>query len=230
MKVLYFTLGVIFIDQFSKFYVKGIEIPFLNLSFEGMILGDSIKVVGNFFKITFIENPGMAFGFNPGSSFKLWVSIFSLVASIGLFVYLFLIRNRSLSLRIAIALILGGAVGNLIDRMFYGIIYKYAPMFYGKVVDFFDFDFFNFEIFGRSYDRWPIFNVADAAVSIGVLIIILFHKHHREETISASSNNEPGSGIVPDAIDVTDTGVNINTGSEEKINNDKTDKGKEISI
>ena len=112
----------------------------------------------------------MAFGFDPGSDFKFLISVFSLVASIGLIIYLYSCREQNLSLRIAIAFILGGAVGNVIDRMFYGIFYGYAPLFYGKVVDFFDFDFFNFSIFGRSYDRWPIFNIADAAVSIGVLI------------------------------------------------------------
>jgi signal peptidase II len=146
-----------------------------------MYYGESISVIGNFFKITFIENPGMAFGFNPGSDFKLWISVFSLIASVGLIVYLYVVRNKSLSLRIALAMILGGAVGNLIDRTFYGIIYKYAPAFYGKVVDFFDFDFFNFAIFGRSYDRWPIFNIADASVTIGVIILVLFYRQHKNE-------------------------------------------------
>ena len=181
MRVLYLTLGVIFVDQFSKFYIKGINIPFLNISFDGMYYGESISVIGDFFRITFIENPGMAFGFNPGSDFKLWISVFSLIASIGLIVYLYVVRNKSLSLRIALALILGGAVGNLIDRTFYGIIYKYAPAFYGKVVDFFDFDFFNFAILGRNYDRWPIFNIADASVTIGVLILILFYRQHQKK-------------------------------------------------
>jgi signal peptidase II len=170
LRVLYLTLGVVFLDQLSKFYIKGIEIPILNISFTGMYIGESIRVIGNFFKITYIENPGMAFGFNPGSDFKLWISVFSLLASIGLLVYLYIVRNNTLSLRIALAMILGGAIGNLIDRTFYGIIYKYGPIFYGKVVDFLDFDFFNFTIFGRNYERWPIFNFADAAVTIGVLI------------------------------------------------------------
>jgi len=86
LRVLYLTFGVVFIDQLSKFYIKGIDIPFLNISFKGMYVGESIRVIGNFFKITYIENPGMAFGFNPGSDFKLWISIFSLIASIGLIV------------------------------------------------------------------------------------------------------------------------------------------------
>jgi len=151
VKVLYLTLAVVFTDQISKFYIKGISIPFLNIKFEGMYLGESISVIGDFFRITFTENPGMAFGFDPGSEFKLFISIFSLIASIALLVYLFSVRNKSLSLKIAIALILGGAIGNVIDRMFYGLIYDYAPLFYGKVVDFFDFNFFNFSLSSRLF-------------------------------------------------------------------------------
>lgn len=230
MRVLYFTLGVIFLDQFTKIYIKGIAIPFLNISFEGMYLGESINVIGDFFKITFIENPGMAFGYNPGSDFKLWISIFSLLASIGLLVYLFLVRKKSLSLRIALALILGGAVGNLIDRMFYGIIYKYAPVFYGRVVDFFDFDFFHFTIFGRNYERWPIFNIADAAVTAGVLILILFYKHHKAEDKLESEFIEPGTGHSAIIQDHSNSKDETENRFEEIINNDKTDKGKEISI
>ncbi|MCW8811694.1 MAG: signal peptidase II, partial [Ignavibacteriaceae bacterium] len=181
MKVLYLSLVVLIADQVSKFYVKGISLPFLNLKLGGMHLGESISVIGNFFRITFTENPGMAFGFDPGSDFKLLISIFSLVASVGLLIYLFASRNKSLSLRIAIALILAGALGNVFDRMFYGLIYHYAPLFYGKVVDFFDFDFFNFTLFGRSYERWPIFNIADASVTVGVLILLFFYKKHQED-------------------------------------------------
>jgi len=232
LRVLYLTFAVILIDQLSKFYIKGIEIPLLGISFAGMYPGESIAVIGNLFKITFIENPGMAFGFNPGADFKLWISIFSLIASIGLLVYLYVARKRSLSLRIALAMILGGAVGNLIDRAFYGIIYDYAPVFYGKVVDFFDFDFFNFTIFGRNYDRWPIFNIADASVSIGVLILILFYRHHKQDeennTVEESSNAE--KNFHTDQIDhankdsLADDDITIST------SDDQTDKGKEISI
>ncbi|MCW8961939.1 MAG: signal peptidase II, partial [Ignavibacteriaceae bacterium] len=74
MKVLYLSLVVLIADQVSKFYVKGISLPFLNLKLGGMHLGESISVIGNFFRITFTENPGMAFGFDPGSDFKLLIS------------------------------------------------------------------------------------------------------------------------------------------------------------
>jgi len=231
LRVLYFSFGVIFVDQFSKFYIKGINIPFLNISFEGMYYGESISVIGNFFKITFIENPGMAFGFNPGSDFKLWVSVFSLIASIGLFVYLYIVRNKSLSLRIALAMILGGAVGNLIDRTFYGIIYKYSPAFYGKVVDFFDFDFFNFAIFGRSYDRWPIFNIADASVTVGVIILILFYRQHKiEDEENFKQESATDEKLSQELSGVENNGTSTDNVVNERTENDKTDKGKEISI
>jgi len=229
LRILYLTLAVIVADQISKFYIKGISIPALNIKFEGMYLGESISVIGDFFRITFTENPGMAFGFDPGSDFKLFISVFSLVASIGLLVYLYTARNKSLSLKIAIALILGGAVGNVIDRMFYGLIFDYAPLFYGKVVDFFDFDFFNFSIFGRSYDRWPIFNIADAAVSIGVLILLFFYKHHEaedkksRETAEESDKQSNAEKLISDN---EPSSKNINGG----LSDGEADKGKEISV
>jgi signal peptidase II len=229
LRILYLTLGVIIADQISKFYIKGISIPLLNIKFEGMYLGESISVIGDFFRITFTENPGMAFGFDPGSDFKLFISVFSLVASIGLLIYLFSVRKKSLSLKIAIALILGGAVGNVIDRMFYGLIYDYAPLFYGKVVDFFDFDFFNFSIFGRSYDRWPIFNIADAAVSVGVLILLFFYKHHEAEdkrSREAAEELDKQSNAEKLISDNEPSSKNINDG----LSDGEADKGKEISV
>jgi signal peptidase II len=234
LRVLYLTFGVIFVDQLSKFYIKGINIPLLNISFDGMYYGESISVIGNFFKITFIENPGMAFGFNPGSDFKLWISVFSLFASIGLVVYLYVVRNKSLSLRIALAMILGGAVGNLIDRVFYGIIYKYASAFYGRVVDFFDFDFFNFAIFGRNYDRWPIFNIADASVTIGVIILVIFYRQHKngdEEKFEQESEKDEQLSL--ELSEVKNYNTSKDNKVKEKTENDEThesDKGKEISI
>jgi signal peptidase II len=172
----------------------------------------------------------MAFGFDPGSDFKLLISIFSLVASVGLLIYLFASRNKSLSLRIAIALILAGALGNVFDRMFYGLIYHYAPLFYGKVVDFFDFDFFNFTLFGRSYDRWPIFNIADASVTVGVLILLFFYKKHQEDDNKAKEIE----GYVNADDEVLPQSNNLTNDVTDKVNDEKldgeTDKGKEISL
>lgn len=181
MRVLYLTLATVFIDQAAKLAVKGFRIPFLDFEYFGMYHGQSIPVLGNFFMLTFVENPGMAFGIDLNSTAKPWLSIFSVVASIGLFFYLYSVRKQSLSMRIALALILGGAIGNLIDRCFYGVFYGYAPLLYGKVVDFFNFNFFDVTLFGQTYDRFPIFNIADAAVSIGVFILLIFYKQHQEE-------------------------------------------------
>jgi signal peptidase II len=76
--------------------------------------------------------------------------------------------------------------------MFYGIFYEYAPLFHGKVVDFLDIDFFKFNLLGRSFDRWPIFNIADSAVTIGVLILIFFYRSEKleDETQAVEQNPE----------------------------------------
>lgn len=227
MRILYFSFIVVISDQLTKLLVKGFSIPFLDFNYEGMFYGETIPIISDFFRLTFIENPGMAFGYDPGSSFKLWITLFSLIASVGLIFYIYIIREKSFSMRLSIALILGGAIGNLIDRMFYGVIFDYAPLFYGRVVDFFDVDFFDFTILGRSYDRWPIFNIADAAVTIGVLFLILFYKKHQDE-----EKAEEEKQILSTATDsnVSLSPVNL-TDEENKIpigNNDKTDFGKEI--
>jgi signal peptidase II len=230
LKALYLSFAVVVIDQVTKLMVKGFSIPFLNINYEGMYLGQMIPVFGDFFRLTFVENPGMAFGYDPGSDFKLIISIFSLVASIGLVFYLYVIRDKSWSLKIAIALILGGAVGNLIDRTFYGLVFDYSPLFYGKVVDFFDVNFFDFTLFGRSYDRWPVFNIADAAVTMGVLILLLFYKKHQDEDERAESRLEAaGTSEIIASEEVSEI---KNSGSDiikEDEVNEQTDIRKEIS-
>lgn len=124
------------------------------------MLGDAIR-------LTYIENPGMAFGIELGS--QLYLAIFSLLASLGVLFYLHKVRDEVLVIRVSLALILGGAIGNLIDRVFYGVLFDEAPLFYGKVVDFIDVNFLHLSRFG-------IFNVADAAVTTGVVLLLLFHR------------------------------------------------------
>jgi len=176
VKVLYSTLFIVIADQITKFFVKGGTIPLFNIHADGMYYGQSINVIGDFFKITFVENPGLAFGIEVGDSSKLMLSLFTLLASIGIFYYLYKSRHQKLIVRLSLAFILGGAIGNLIDRTFYGLFYGYAPIFYGRVVDFFNVDFFDFTILGRTFDRWPIFNIADATVTIGVILLLIFHR------------------------------------------------------
>jgi signal peptidase II len=177
--------------------VKGGIIPLLNIKVEGMSYGQSKNIIGDFFKLTFVENPGIAFGIDVNETSKLLLSIFTLFASIGILYYLWKSRDQKLIVRIALAFILGGAIGNLIDRTFYGVFYGYEKIFYGHVVDFFNVDFFDFTIFGRTYERWPIFNIADASVTVGVVLLLIFHRSPSEEkkedteteTISVNSTN-----------------------------------------
>ncbi len=198
MKVLYSTLFIVIADQITKFFVKGGTIPILNIHVDGMYYGQSINVIGDFFKLTFVENPGLAFGIEVGDSSKLMLSLFTLLASIGIFYYLYKSRHQKLIVRISLAFILGGAIGNLIDRTFYGVFYGYAPIFYGRVVDFFNVDFFDFTIFGRTFDRWPIFNIADATVTIGVILLLIFHRTEPEkeqETVKDTEDQKPQDAI-----------------------------------
>lgn len=128
-----------------------------------MFLGQSEEVIGDFIRYTYIENPGMAFGIQIGN--KTFFTIFSIIASIVVFVYLIRTRGDKIYVKIALSLILGGAIGNLTDRILYG-----------AVVDFID--------VGIGQLRWPVFNVADSAVSIGMIIlvgIILFEPKEQKE-------------------------------------------------
>jgi signal peptidase II len=118
-------------------------------------------------------------------------------------------------------MILGGAIGNLIDRVFFGVIYGYAPLFQGKVVDFVDVDFFDINLFGTIYDRWPIFNVADMAVSIGVILLIFFSRK-----ISTVEEEQNAAGIE----DVTSSSA-ITEAKSKIIENEKfeSDTGRELT-
>ncbi len=175
MRVLYVTAVIVLIDQITKFWIKGIDIPWLGISHSGMPLGTSFPVIGDFLRITFIENPGMAFGIEVWD-WKLFLTLFSIVASGGILFYLYIMRREKLLFRLSLALILGGAIGNLIDRTFYGVIYGESELFHGKVVDFIDVDFINIDLWGFYLTRFWVFNVADAAVSVGVMMMLIFHR------------------------------------------------------
>jgi signal peptidase II len=183
---LWLTLTIVIVDQVSKLWVKGVSIPALGVHIQGMRYGFSTPVLGDFFRLTYIENPGMAFGIDLGG--KLFFSLFSILLTLGIFYYLYRARNESAMFRISLALILGGAIGNLIDRTFYGVFFNEAPLFYGKVVDFFDVDFFDVNILGYSLTRWPVFNVADAAVTIGIAVLLFVH-HRSQGNTQAEQNN-----------------------------------------
>ncbi len=181
-KLLLFSAGLVVLDQVTKLAVKGFDL--FGIRYDGMNLYESHQIIGDFLRFTFVENPGMAFGLNFGMPVIL--SLFSVVASIFL---IHLIRKTSTpgttantGFRIALAMILGGAVGNLIDRVFYGVFYGYGPLCYGKVVDFVDVDIPDLAFLGLNLDRFYIFNVADACVSVGVVLLLIFYPSKKPET------------------------------------------------
>lgn len=188
MRVLYVTLGIVLLDQITKLLVKGFTLPIIQYYHEGMQLGQSIPIIGDFLRLTFIENPGMAFGIEISG--RLFLALFTLFASIGILYYIYRVRHEQFIIRLTLAIILGGAVGNLIDRIFYGVIFGEAPLFYGKVVDFIDVDFFHIDFLSIHMDRFAIFNVADSAVTIGIVLMLLFHRRFTniEESITSRSS------------------------------------------
>lgn len=153
-------VGVLILDQVTKYITK-----------TNMELGQSIHIIGNFFRLTYVENPGMAFGLRIENNFVFL--LLSLIAAALVFYYLYKLRNESWPLQLAISLIASGAIGNLSDRFIRG-----------SVVDFFDFEFFDisipafnllgFDFSGYYMTRWPVFNIADMAVSCGMIIIFAF--------------------------------------------------------
>jgi len=190
LRVLFVSFIVLLTDQLTKLFIKGVSIPFLNINFQGMGYGERLPVIGNLFGITFVENPGIAFGIDFGADYKVLISFFTLAVSIGMLVYLYFVRNKSLLMRLSLALIIGGAFGNLIDRMFYGIIYNDAPMMQGKVVDFFDINFLNFYMFNKTFGSY-IFNVADVAVTAGIILLLFAYNReaNNESEKEVSLNN-----------------------------------------
>lgn len=203
MKVLFLTAFIVIADQISKFMIKGLEVPSLGISIKGMQLGTSIPVIGDFLRITFIENPGMAFGIEVVDG-KLFLTLFSILASIGILAYLYVMRTEPVLFRISLALILGGAIGNLIDRTFYGVIYGETELFHGKVVDFIDVDFFNIDLWGFVLQRFWVFNIADASVSIGVMMMLIFHR-------SFVDQDEQLPEIDPDSVPSSDSASGPNS-------------------
>jgi signal peptidase II len=185
------SFGIIVIDQIVKFTVH------FNMT---MGTRGQIKVLGDFFKLHYLTNPGMAFGMElPFDNAKIILTLFRLIAmfAIGYYLYFMYKKQSHTGLMICIAMILGGAIGNLIDSIFYGVWLDNAPFdaptpwFYGQVVDMFYIDIWEGKIAdwvpiwgGRYMALWPVFNVADASIFIGILIILIWQKSFFEEGAS----------------------------------------------
>ncbi len=195
MRLLWIAAGVLVLDQASKVIVR--------LNMDQGHLG-AINLVADWLKFTHTENPGMAFGINFGPPGL--ITGFSIIAAGLITVYMIRVRDGYLPYTASLACILGGAIGNIIDRLFYGIIFDYAPFFQGRVVDFIHFDIWYGRIpsaipmIGDSYfSFFPIFNVADIGIVGGVIGILLFQKKFLQRLHSQQSSglSESSEGFTP---------------------------------
>jgi signal peptidase II len=184
-KYLLVTSTILVIDQATKIAVKLTMHP-----------DETIRIFGDVVKLHFIENPGAAFGMTLSRLMggvneemgKLALTLFSILAVVGIFVYLLKIAEQKTALPFWIAVVLGGACGNIVDRVFYGLwfdaINDYdGGLFHGRVVDMIYLDIWNgylpdhWPIIGGQYwFIWPIFNVADIAITVGITVILIFQK------------------------------------------------------
>jgi signal peptidase II len=204
-----FTVAfVLLVDQWVKFYVK-----------THFAIGDQYDVT-SWFKIHFVENEGMAFGWKLGPSGtwgKLVLSLFRIVAVffIGRFIVRLIKTDATPGLVFCLSLIFAGAIGNILDSLYFGRIFSastpfdiatlfpkgggYANILHGKVVDMLYFPLFEGYLpkwLGGGYFTFfdPVFNIADASISVGVALMLLFHRsifdNNKEEELNLSENEE----------------------------------------
>jgi signal peptidase II len=202
---------VLLLDQILKIWIK-----------TTFYMGESHAILGNWFYLHFTENEGMAFGMKLGGLYgKLLLSLFRVVAIIVIAWWLYRVTKKGASflLILCISLILAGATGNILDSAFYGLIFNestymqvatvfpagggYGSFLYGKVVD-----MLYFPIIETHYPSWfpyvggedftffrPVFNIADSAITTGVLILIFFQKKVFSPVKQSDSNENSGISL-----------------------------------
>ena len=191
-KVLTTALLLLVVDQLLKFWIK-----------TNMFLGQEFRIF-DWFIIHFTENNGMAFGLEfGGDTGKIILSVFRIIVIAWGFTYINTLTKTSLpnGLLVALGLVFGGAIGNIVDGVFYGVLFNdsynqiaeflpavggYSTFLMGKVVDMFYFPLINnhfpnwIPFFGGEHFIFfrPVFNIADAGISVGMFVLILFYRKH----------------------------------------------------
>lgn len=205
------VLAVLILDQALKIWVK-----------THMTIGDEIHVAGNWFILHFTENEGMAFGITfGGQAGKLLLSLFRIIAVIVIGFYINRLQKRKANpwLIFTFSLIMAGALGNILDSAFYALIFSqssyhtaavlfppgggYGSFLHGKVVD-----MLYFPVINTTWPSWvpgrggepliffrPVFNVADSAISTGVIALIIFQKKFYKKPVTEEEKAENQSGI-----------------------------------
>lgn len=223
---------VLILDQWLKIWVK------LNINY-----GEGFNILGlDWAQIHFIENPGMAFGLSYGGvTGKIILSTFRIImVAILIYILRSLIKNKeSIGLLISFSLIIAGAMGNIVDSMFYGLIFSnshihsglaefmpagggYAPFLQGKVVDMFYFPLLDttlpewFPFWGGERFQFfrPVFNLADSAISVGVASIIIFHRKFFKQEKKKKDNTTPLSTPTAEVQDIVAPSMTISDQEE----------------
>lgn len=228
--VIFLIITILTADQVLKFWIK-----------TNMAIGDEFRIFGNWFIIHFVENYGMAFGLEfAGEYGKLFLSIFRIIAVsvIGWYLFKMVKKQESYGFLVSVALIFTGALGNIIDSAFYGMIFDhsygqvaaflpegggYSSFLHGKVVD-----MFYFPIITGTYPDWfpfwagkefiffrPVFNIADSSITVGVFIILLFYRHHFD------SHDKK--------IEITDAENSVNSNPEEMPDTTEPENTEELT-
>ena len=182
---------ILFVDQAIKIYIK--------LHFA---LGDHVNVL-NWFQIYFIENNGMAFGMELIG--KLFLTLFRIIAvvALGYYIYILIKKQFRSGYILTISLVLAGAAGNIIDSVFYGLFFNdsngqiatflpegggYASLFHGKVVDMLYFPIIRNSV-GETVFFSPVFNIADSAICVAVVIILIFYRKELNDSLESKKDS-----------------------------------------
>ena len=152
MNIILIPIFVIILDQFSKIVIK-------NYWIDNNLFFSKINIFGDYVRFIFIENPGIAFGIDT-SNYHIYITILTILAILFISIYYYRCILEKNYERYCLSFIIGGAVGNLLDRIFVFI----PSMKYNGVIDFIDLGFNNF--------RWYTFNIADASITIGIIIYL----------------------------------------------------------